>query len=72
MNARADMIADDVGEAIEAGITAASEEISCLGGLGKRWRQWGTKEMLIAGTAATTAVAKWRQLREGADADITS
>jgi hypothetical protein len=61
---------DDMDEAIEAGVTAASEEISCLNGLGRRWRQWGCKEMLIASTAATTAVAKWRHLRERRDADI--
>jgi hypothetical protein len=55
---------DELEQAVEAGVEAASEEISRMDGRGRRWRSWGAKEMLIAETAAIAAVQKLRALRE--------
>jgi hypothetical protein len=70
--ARGGMSDNSEDEAIEAGITAAAEEIDRHAGRGRRWRAWGEKEMLVAGTAAQAAVAKWRQIQEGTCADTVA
>ena len=53
---------NDKQDAIEAGIEAASEAVSALP-LGQK--AWGTKEYMIAETAARTAVADlWERMHD--------
>ena len=63
---------DDEQEAVEAGISAAAEEISRLAAWDPRWAGWGDKEMLIADTAAKTSLDKWKQLKEGTSANTAT
>jgi hypothetical protein len=58
----------DEDEAIEAGVTAASEEVSRRAAWNGRWR-WGEKEQVIAETAALATLHKWQQIEEHRNAN---